>query len=251
MGERAVPLDLLVVVQGVRCEHDRPAARVDGDQQLARGVATHLGQPDAVTRCGPAPDQLQRSPVVPLAQNPDLAGLRRRCDERMAGEGAGGERVLAPGHHHAGLRELADVADVVVVRVRGDDQADVLGTGVEEVERADGVDEHLAVAVRGSLRTEPRVDQHELGTAAQDPEEVVHGDRRVGLAVHLVVEEHAAAQRGPSSVAHGEQFPLAGHRRVAGPFRGDRVHRALPAVTDVGGRVGPDAKPRSDILSNT
>ena len=112
--------------------------------------------------------------------------------------GAGGHRrrpevVLGLGQHELGVRELADVADVVPVRVGDDDRGDVSRVDAEGRQRLRGRRVVRPAAPVADLRREPGVDQrHPLRAAvalvADHPEVVVDVQVRVRLAVQVVVQ---------------------------------------------------------------
>ena len=135
-GERAVALGLGVEVQRVGGQHHGAGLRRRrGDDELPGGVAADLDELDPGRQRELAAEE--RDPVIlaRLLELGDLVRLGVRGEVGAGGHRRGPEVVLGLGEHELGVRELADVADVIPVRVRDDDRGDVRRVDAEGGQR--------------------------------------------------------------------------------------------------------------------
>src|SRR6266702_6206105 len=160
MPERAVELQLLVVVQGIRGEHRLPLARADQHDQLARRMAADLDDLEAVRDRLPPADETDPAVVPRPAQDLDVGTLRGGREERPGRQRAGAEVVLTRRHDDLSGRERGQVADVVIVRVRRDQQADIAGRDAQPLQRRHRWAQHRPPAPRATPLVEAAVDQH-------------------------------------------------------------------------------------------
>jgi hypothetical protein len=192
--ERAVPFDLLVEVQRVRGEHRRARSRRPGtrrhrDDQLARGVTADLDQVHPRCQRVLPGEQGQPAAGAGLAKQGDLLRLRVRGELGAGGRRRGPEGVLGLGHHDGRLRELAEVADVIPVRVGDHDAGDVGQRDAKLGQRLRGRGPVGTAAPVADVGCEPGVDQGDgARVVADDPEEVVDAEHFVRLAVQVEVE---------------------------------------------------------------
>jgi hypothetical protein len=212
-GERAVAFGLLVEMQGVGGEHHGACASGDGHDQLARRVAADLHEVDAGPELVLSADQREPALAARGCQVGELVGLGVRGELRAAGDRAGPEVVLRAADDDLGGRELAQVADVIPVRVGHDDGFDGGGVDAEAGQRVRGSGGPAAAAAVAHGRGEAGVDERDGAIAvADDPEVVVDVDLPVRLAVQVIVEEGLGACADP--VAEADRQHLA--RAVTG-----------------------------------
>jgi len=206
-GEGAHLFRLFVEVQRVGREHHGASCCYHRDDELAGGVAADLDQLDAgPLRALPA-EEGEPAFGVGFLEVGDLAGFGVRGEVRAAGERRDPEVVFGPRHDDLRRRELVQVPDVIPVRVRHHDGLD--GARVD-AERRQGLGGRAVpgapppVACGGG---EAGVDEgHGAAGLADDPEVVVDGERGVGFAVQVIVEEALGAGGHAVPVAHREHL---------------------------------------------
>jgi hypothetical protein len=145
-----------------------------------------------------------RQPTGPLRgqHHLDLGRLHRGRRDRLPAQWPAPEVQLAAAGDEPGPREQLDVADVVVVEVREDD--DVHGGGIDPeaaeclLRRTGG----RTAPADADRRAEPGVDQDGPLVVAEDPEVVVHGHRPVGSPVGAVGGVERCAGGLQSAVSH-------------------------------------------------
>ncbi len=132
----------------------------------------------------------------------DLVGLDRTGDLCSDGDRARPEVELTSRHGKPCRRERSDVADVVVVEVGDQDLVDRLSIDAETVERLERRTKGRPAPALADLDVVARVDENGPPAVAEDPEEVVHLVRGVGLSVRVVAVVALALRRLARRIAH-------------------------------------------------
>ncbi len=234
--ERPVAFDLLVEVQRVGGEHHPGVAGADGHDQLPRRVAADLGRLDA-GRDGVLAGY-QREPALPAdgPQQRELVRLHVRGELGAAAERAGPEVVLGLADDDLRGGELAQVPDVVPVRVCHHHGGHGAGVDAEPGQDVRGGGEPGAATAVSGRRGEASVDECDGAVAvADDPEVIVDLLLPVRLAVQVVVEEAFRACGDPVPVPDSEHLAraVAGHAAAATARRTRRgsCRRGPPRAT--------------------
>ena len=106
------------------------------------------------------------------------------------------------------VREVPEVADVVVVKVGEDDLARSTGSPPRAARaRRSGSQRHVRPRRSPTAAIEADVDEDRPLAGSEDVEEVVHPQRRVGLAVGVVVGEALRPGRLARAVPDGSDVP--------------------------------------------
>ncbi len=138
----------------------------------------------------------------------------------------------ALGDHDRRVGEQRQIADVVVVRVCHDDGRRRGRVDAQQVEGVGHVEQGRALPGLAARAGETGVHDDRAVGVPDDPEEVVHRDRRVRLTVDAVVEEDVAAHRVPRAVPDDDDLvhqPSTVAMWLAGPSSSGNRSRTRPS----------------------
>src|SRR5438128_2184521 len=200
--DRLSGLDVVVEVRGVGGEDDGAAPGLDGDDLEPGGVAADAVDADAGPHLVVAVDDPDLVRVVQGHQSRQRVDVGRPTKRRSPAEGPRPERHFLPLDPELRIREQAVSGPVVVVKVSDERNRNVAGLDARALDHRRGAHVVSDAPRARVVVEESRVYQERMGTAEDQPHEIVERELLVrGLAV-----EEQAFRRVPLPVLDRKDF---------------------------------------------